>query len=84
MIPSALTSVALSQQDAAFYEQNGYVLIEDALAPNLLAELKAAANAQQADRARRRRPTQSDDTGRLSEHCSWHQSRLYQPLGHRK
>ena len=45
MIPSALTSVALSQQDAAFYEQNGYLLIEDALAPNLLAELKAAADA---------------------------------------
>ena len=45
MIPSALTSVALSQQDAAFYEQNSYLLIEGALAPNLLAELKAAADA---------------------------------------
>ena len=45
MIPSALTPTVLSQQDAAFYEQNGYLLIEGALAPNLLDELKAATDA---------------------------------------
>ena len=45
MIPSALTPVVLSQQDAVFFEQNGYLLKENALAPNLLAELNAAANA---------------------------------------
>ena len=45
MIPSALTPAALSQQDAAFFEQNGYLLKENALAPNLLAELNATADA---------------------------------------
>ena len=45
MIPSALTPAVLSQQDAAFFEQNGYLLKEDALALSLLAELNAAADA---------------------------------------
>ena len=45
MIPSALTPAVLSQQDAAFFGQNGYLLKENALAPNLLAELNAAADA---------------------------------------
>ena len=45
MIPSALTPAVLSQQDAVFYEQSGYLLTENALAPNLLAELNAAADA---------------------------------------
>ena len=38
-------SAVLSEQDAVFFEQNGYLLIKDALSPDLLAELNEAADA---------------------------------------
>ena len=45
MSPTAPKSAVLSEQDAAFFEQNGYLLIRDALSPDLLAELNEAADA---------------------------------------
>ena len=45
MSPPAPKSAVLSEQDAAFFEQNGYLLITDALSPDLLAELNEAADA---------------------------------------
>ena len=45
MSPPATKSAVLSEQDAVFFEQNGYLLIKDALSPDLLAELNEAADA---------------------------------------
>ena len=41
----SLTQAVLTPEDQAFFEQQGYLLVEDALPPDTLAELNAATDA---------------------------------------
>ena len=80
MNPPAPKSAVLSEQDATFFEQNGYLLIKDALSPDLLAELNEAADALY---ARAEQQTGLEPHGKLNlRNCVVHHDAFLQLLDH--
>ena len=72
----------LSERDAAFFEQNGYLLVEDALSPSLLDQLNEATDQIY---ARAERDGTLEPSGKLNlRNCIVHHDAFLQLLDHPK